>query len=91
MTEPKKYRKKPVVIEAIRFDGENHDEIIDWVGDGPFVGKGAAIDRARNLLIATLEGPLTASPGDYVIRGVKGEFYPIKPDVFEATYDPVEV
>ncbi len=85
-----KYRKKPVVIEAVQFNGDNHDTIIRWIGDGPMFGKGAAIDRASNLLIATLEGPLRAVPGDWIIKGVKGEFYPIKEHIFRETYEPVE-
>lgn len=77
-----KYRKKPVVIEAIQFTG-NFTEIEDFVGaDAEF--------RNGKLLIATLEGPMTASPNDWIIKGIKGEFYPCKPDIFEATYEAVE-
>lgn len=75
-----KFRKKPVVIEAIQFNG-NFDEIEQFVG-------GDAEFRNGSLVVATLEGPLHASPGDWIIRGVKGEFYPCKPDIFEATYEP---
>jgi hypothetical protein len=77
-----KFRKKPVVIEALRFGG-NFDEIEAFVG-------GDAEFRDGELLVATLEGPLRAAPGDWIIKGVKGEFYPCKPDIFEATYEPVE-
>jgi len=76
-----KYRKKPVEIEAIQFNG-NFDEIEEFVG-------GDAEFRDGTLLVATLEGALTASPMDWIIKGVKGEFYPCKPDIFEQTYDPV--
>jgi hypothetical protein len=77
-----KFRKKPVVIEALRFGG-NFDEIEAFVG-------GDAEFRDGELLVATLEGPLRAAPGDWIVKGVKGEFYPCKPDIFEATYEPVE-
>ena len=75
-----KFRKKPVVIEAVQFNG-NFDLIEDFVG-------GDAEFRNGELVIATSEGPLHASPNDWIIKGVKGEFYPCKPDIFEATYEP---
>jgi hypothetical protein len=77
-----KFRKKPVVIEAIRFNG-NFDEIEKFVG-------GDAEFRDGQLVVATLEGPLRAADGDWIIKGVKNEFYPCKPDIFAATYEPVE-
>jgi len=77
----KQYRKKPVVIEALQFCG-NFDELEDWIG-------GDAEFRDGELLIATLEGPLRAAPNDYIIKGIKGEFYPCKPDIFEASYEEV--
>jgi hypothetical protein len=79
------YRKKPVVIEAIRFGGSNHDEIFRWAGWDMVIVKN---DRSV-LVIPTLEGDMTASAGDWIIKGIKGEFYPCKPDIFAATYDPV--
>jgi hypothetical protein len=75
-----KFRKKPVVIDAVQFQG-NFDEIELFVG-------GDAEFRDGELVIATLEGPLHASDGDWIIKGVQGEFYPCKPDIFEATYEP---
>jgi len=81
MNEIKKYVKKPIVIEAVKFTGFNFDEIEVFVG-------GDAENRGSNLIVATLEGPLVASPGDWIIKGVRGEFYPCKPDVFEKTYCP---
>lgn len=74
------FRKKPVVIEAIQFD-INFNEIEEFVG-------GDAEFRDGELIIATLEGPLRAAPRDWIIKGVKGEFYPCKPDIFEQTYEP---
>lgn len=76
-----KFRKKPVVIDAIQWDGENKDEIL------AFIEKGNAEKIGNNIIIQTLEGAMTASKGDYIIKGVKGEFYPCKPDIFEATYE----
>lgn len=73
------YRKKPVIIEAIQFRG-NFDTIEKFVG-------GDAEFRDGKLIVATLEGPLRASPMDWIIKGIKGEFYPCKPDIFEATYE----
>jgi hypothetical protein len=77
-----RYRKKPVVIEALCFDG-NFQEIEEFCG-------GDAEFRDGELVVATLEGALRASPGDWIIKGVKGEFYPCKPEVFEATYEQAE-
>ena len=79
------YRKRPVVIEAIQWDGseESQREIVNWSG-----GKVSGwIDSAYYLAIRTLEGEMRADPGDWIIRGVQGEFYPCKPDIFDATYE----
>lgn len=99
----KKFMKKPVVIEAMQLVGSNIDMygVYLWVEEntqGSFdpladtvPASGVSIDPATGfMLIATLEGIMTAKPGDWVIRGVQGEFYPCKPDIFEATYEPVE-
>lgn len=76
-----RYRKKPVEVEAVQWTGENWQEIKDFAGsDVAFDGR---------LYVFTLEGTLKADIGDYIIKGVKGEFYPCKPDVFEKTYEPV--
>jgi len=77
-----RYRKLPVTVEAVRYVGINFDEIEEFVG-------GDAEFRDGELVVATLEGPLRASPGDWIIRGTKGEFYPCKPDVFEEVYEAV--
>ena len=83
------YRKKPVVIEAVRLTAETVQECYDFVdakGNLPECGMG--IDPADGQFkITTLEGVHTASVGDWIIKGVKGEFYPCKPDIFEQTYD----
>lgn len=81
-----KYRKKPVVIEAIQFDGENYVECAAFMQHpNPF-----HTNMSREVIfIDTLEGTMEAQKGDYIIRGVKGEYYPCKPDVFRQTYEPV--
>lgn len=78
-----KFRKKPVVIEAIQLTPLNIDEIESFVGGD--LGK----DSDGNTVIATLEGAMKCSINDFIIKGVKGEFYPCKPDIFESTYDLV--
>lgn len=80
-----KYVKKPVVIEAIQVSNAfpNFEEIEEFVG-------GDLEFRNGEIIIATLEGAMTASPGDYIIKGIKGEFYPCKPDIFELTYEKLE-
>lgn len=82
------FRKKPVVIDAIQFDGNNGVAIQGW-------SKGAVVPVLGGqfqvyLVIPTLEGVMEASVGDWIIKGVKGEFYPCKPDIFDETYDPVD-
>jgi len=89
-----KYRKKPVVIEAVQWTGDNLRDIIDFTGLHESAKKWTweeyeKVVALQGLKIFTLEGPLNASPGDYIIKGVQGEFYPCKPDIFEATYDRV--
>ena len=76
------YRKKPVVIEAVQWTGENHAEMCEFIDPEVF----EIIPRV-GLVIHTLEGDHHASPGDYIIKGVNGEFYPCKPDIFAKTYE----
>lgn len=87
-----KYRKKPVIIEAILWD-ETKETCLLLQGMGMSVvacSTHARENYVRNLKIETLEGSLNASKGDYIIKGIKGEFYPCKPDIFEATYEKAE-
>ena len=84
----KKFVKKPVVIEAIQYNGINITEVEDFVG-AKLPSVWLSIEDTQ-LVIPTLEGDMKVSKGDYVIKGIKGEFYPCKPDVFEKTYDVVE-
>ena len=105
VNEPKQYRKKPVVIEAIQFTGENLVEVTRFMGGDPPEPRtnDIATDRwedyerivkAEGLTVRTLEDGVdgrakhVASVGDWIIKGVQGEFYPCKPDIFNATYDP---
>lgn len=89
--EPKKYRKKPVEIEAMQWDGSltSAQEVAKWCGGRVEYDPKPSdpSDIYVSILIPTLEGTMRATRGDYVIRGVQGEFYPCKPDIFEATYD----
>jgi len=82
-----KYRKKPVVIEAIRYVVDNVEEL------EKFVGKSLEVKwlspTMPNLIIQTLEGDMIANKGDWIIKGIKGEFYPCKPDIFKRTYEKV--
>lgn len=105
MNQPMKYRKKPVVIEAMRFAGTNAEThaVYQWVkkntlgsfepmdvieGRKPYPACGVSIDpRDGRMIISTLEGLHWVDIGDYVIRGIAGEFYPCKPHVFADSYE----
>ena len=80
--------KKRVVIEAVHWDGNKVSETPEWVLEA--LDNGFLVRFGNNVQIRTLEGEMTASPGDYIIRGVNGELYPCKPDIFEKTYEEVE-
>ncbi len=82
-----RYRKKPVEIEAIRWTGENINEVYAFAEAHTDVP--ALTVQDGNVAVETLEGTMRAEAGDWIIRGVHGELYPIKPDIFEETYDPV--
>lgn len=87
-----RYRKKPVVIDAVRNDG-TWPTVMAWlvaIDAASTVSSGMAQNPDGTLSIHTLEGTMVADIGDYLIRGVKGELYPCKPDIFEATYEPVD-
>lgn len=93
-----KYRKKPVVVEAVQWTGENHremwnfltgkvDEYIQPTGDNFYINHNCV---HGGLVIKTLEGDMSAHIGDYIIKGIKGEFYPCRKEVFEETYEGVK-
>lgn len=81
------FRKKPVVIEAVQWTGENGHEVQSFLG-GEFAALGWV--KGQYVEIGTLEGLMVASKGDWIIRGVKGELYPIKDDIFRETYEAVD-
>lgn len=81
-----RFRKKPVVIEARLFDGTNCIELLYWMNI-PDAGN-PELHGSDHPVIHTLEGDMTTEIGDWIIKGVKGEFYPCKPDIFQATYEP---
>jgi hypothetical protein len=92
-----RFRKKSEVVEAVRYDGTkaSFDFIWDWMeretgepDGGPNQGYEGTGESPGCFGIVTLEGEMKASAGDVIIRGVKGEFYPCKPDIFAATYEP---
>lgn len=98
-----KFRKKPVVIEAVQWTGDNWNEVhefssvFDPVGGVPAQYVSGDVENLNNgwegrtpLLIETLEGTMRAEIGDWIIKGVNGEFYPCKPDIFGKTYEQVE-
>lgn len=83
-----KVRKKPVVVDAVQFKGlVSIPEIIEFCPAFELLSPDDSTVQVFG--IKTLEGTMEASPGDWIIKGVKGEFYPCKPDIFEATYEPV--
>lgn len=87
-----KYRKKPVVIEARQFTGDNGREIEAWA-DSWHEGSVYTVSEMHAptvLAVYTLKGVMKADQRDWLIRGVKGELYPCKPDIFEQTYELVE-
>lgn len=77
------FRTKSVVKEAIQWAGENANEIVNFCPD-------AWREDGSVFLIRTLEGTMRANQGDWIVKGVKGEFYPVKPDIFAETYEPVD-
>lgn len=94
-----KYRKKPIVIEAIKLCEDNIKKVLEFMGQKVELNCDIAFQRweeycnmveEEGLIIHTLEGDMVASIGDYIIKGVNGEFYPCKPNIFEKTYEIVE-
>ena len=86
-TTPQRFTKRPVTIEAIKYDDNRHeaDRIMTWIRNH---GQPVRYFADGAISIGTLEGDMLAQPGDWIIRGVQGEFYPCKPYIFEATYEP---
>ena len=86
--EPVKVRKKPVVVEAMQYWRENEAGVLDWINTPG--GLGQARSSMDGIIIHTLEGDHLARPGDWIIKGVQGEFYPCKPNIFTETYEMEE-
>ena len=91
-----KYRKKPVVIDAIQLTDRNVRQVYEWVHDCVAIKTDIDLHKwddyvqlviAKGMKIPTLEGKMVASINDYIIKGVQGGFYPVKADIFEATYE----
>lgn len=88
---PRRFRKKPVVIEAVQWKPEmKPTDIPEWLWKQLVAYPEMFIEATGELIIDTLEGKMTAKPNDWIIKGVKGEVYPCKPDIFEATYEPAD-
>lgn len=92
----RKYVKKPIAVEAKQWSGNRDHALLDWLRDGGceyFFDEGSTYELdpplPPSLRIRTLEGVMEATPGDYIIKGVAGEFYPCRGDIFELTYTPV--
>lgn len=85
-----KFRKRPVIIEARQFTLEldlcELDSLVDWCNGAKAYREG----DLKGIVIDTLEGEMFASPGDWIIEGISGEYYPCKPDIFEKTYEVVD-
>lgn len=99
MNKVNRYVKKPVAIEAILYDGTNLNDVLEFTGKHPkwyqwfrdFEDYQDHVNKDNGIFkILTLEGTIEASIGDYIIRGIKGEHYPCKPDIFELTYQLLE-
>ena len=82
--EIKQYTKKPVAIEAIQLTNKNHSEIIEWLSS---YNVESYTLNSSEFYVKTLEGDMKANVGDYIIKGVKNEFYPCREDIFKMTYD----
>lgn len=89
-----KFRKKPVVIEAVQWTGHSVNDVDGMLSFDDWMVANQGDRQARyvgaTVVIPTLEGEMTATIGDWIIKGVKGEIYPCKPDIFEATYEPAD-
>ena len=79
----KQYKKKPVTVSAVKWDGTNLQEILSFTNN-------KAMMKSNTLIIPTLEGTMAAEIGSYIIRGIKGEYYPCRGDIFEDTYEEVK-
>jgi hypothetical protein len=79
----KRYRKRPVVVEAVQWTGDNFEEVLRFTG-------GIGVADESGLYISLPDWTMYAEPGSYIVKGVRGEFYPVRPLVFHETYEPEE-
>ena len=79
------YRKIPITIKAVQYDGDNLEEIREWLGSN------LKTSEHHDPVIVTLEGNMMIGQGDYIVQGTKGEFYPVKPDIFDQIYELEDV
>ena len=88
-----RFRKKPIEIEARQYLGGTEDciDLIRWINDGQNANDKLAFGYNGKIVIPTLEGDHNATVGDWIIKGIAGEFYPCKPDIFEATYETLQI
>lgn len=84
----KNYKKRPIIIQAVKWEGNNFDEVQELDYNPSNRVRQSNVEEGK-LLIVTLEGIMTATLGDWVVRGVEGELYPCKPSVFDSTYEDV--
>lgn len=86
--QPRRFRKKPVMVEAVQWTGANSGDVQSFMGYHDY--RWSSIRDDADLIVHTPEGNRLASRGDWIVRGIAGEFYPCKPDIFEATYEPAD-
>ena len=85
-----KYRKKPIVIDAIKFSRDNFKIVESFTNNKAHMLRiPKCMDGVATCIIDTLEGPMNATEGDFIIKGINGEFYPCKPDIFNKTYESI--
>ena len=81
------FQKRPIRVQAVKFVGDNLREIKEFTG---YTDDEPTVDHCDEFIIETLEGDMAASVGDWIVCGVSGEYYPVKPDIFDKTYEPVD-
>jgi hypothetical protein len=88
---PARYRKRPIEVEAMQYDGTNFNALWDFTGRSAHIKEIIGPHAPLALAVYTLEGVMKADVGDWIIKGIQGEYYPCKPDIFEQTYEPVQL
>ena len=83
----RKFRKIPIIVEAVEWEGSNIVEVCQFMGK--LLDEIAVPPYTESVIIKPLEGDMIAKKGDFIIKGIKGEFYPVKPDIFNASYEEI--